>query len=389
MLGLPNGIYRLVEIATGRELARLEDPGLTQTLGGAAFTSDGTRLLVVTKDGLLVWDLRFLRQSLKELDLDWDAPPYPEAPPEKRGPIEVQILGAELIEPRKMAEHVGKKAISDLVRNPLNGEAYFRLGRLMVNRNQPEPAFVALSVGLALRPDLDEAYYHRARASYSLQRWKECADDATAYLRRHADDYAPRWLRARAYREGKMYREAIEDCSTLLARYGDDPIFYEFRASCYEGNGQPEQAKAERDKAFALDPKDPRGQNNLAWRLVTGPKWRRDPARALKLIQEAIAKEPDVPTYLNTLGVVQYRNGKHAEASLTLQKSLATGKGEHDGFDLFFLAMCHAKLGDATSAKECFARAVKWVEGQRDLRGEEVEELKAFRAEAEEVLLGK
>jgi serine/threonine protein kinase/WD40 repeat protein len=74
VLGLSNGIYRLVELATGRELARLEDP--ERNTGPAAFTPDGTKLVVAAKDGLRVWDLRRIRQELAKLDLDWVAPAY-------------------------------------------------------------------------------------------------------------------------------------------------------------------------------------------------------------------------------------------------------------------------------------------------------------------------
>jgi WD40 repeat protein len=77
VLGQPNGIYRLVELATGRELARLEDP--EQTTGQAAFSPDGTQLVIEAKNGLRVWDLRRIREGLVEMGLDWDAPPFPKA----------------------------------------------------------------------------------------------------------------------------------------------------------------------------------------------------------------------------------------------------------------------------------------------------------------------
>jgi WD40 repeat protein len=131
---------------------------------------------------------------------------------------------------------------------------------------------------------------------------------------------------------------------------------------------------------------DPLALNNEAWRLVTGPEKARDPAKALLLIQAAIKRRPGDPLFLNTLGVVQYRNGRYREAIATLEKSLAAGRGQFDAFDLFFLAMCHHHLGDAAKARDCYDRALRWRAEHKDLSPQHAEELKAFQVEAEVLL---
>jgi WD40 repeat protein len=226
-------VVRLVRTATGKEVARLTAPEETR-LSPQCFTPDGSLLITVGSEStaLHVFDVRAIRQQLRELDLDWDAPPSPAAVPTAPAPLEVRVVGAD----------------------------------------------------------------------------------------------------------------------SLL---------------------------------------DLKGLNYRAWRLVTGPAEQRDPARALQLIRKAVKHEPVEAMHWNVLGVVQYRNGQYREAVAALEKSLAAGQGQFDAYDLFFLAMCHARLGDAAKAKDCFERAVKWVEAQKTLPPLHVEELRAFRAEAEQVVNGK
>ncbi|HEV3339733.1 MAG TPA: hypothetical protein VG125_05235, partial [Pirellulales bacterium] len=138
VLAQTNGIYRLVELATGRELAQLEDP--EQSTRPAAFTPDGSKLIVAAKNGLGVWDLRCIRKELAKLGLDWNAPPYPPAQEkESRVPLEVRVdLG--FLAPAAIAratgqarEHirlsqwdraVAEYAQADLLARPLDDDAF-------------------------------------------------------------------------------------------------------------------------------------------------------------------------------------------------------------------------------------------------------------------------
>jgi WD40 repeat protein len=128
-------------------------------------------------------------------------------------------------------------------------------------------------------------------------------------------------------------------------------------------------------------------QNNLAWLLLTGPKELRDPAQALAAARKAVELEPKETDYLNTLGVALYRTGQIAEAISVLERSLRKQGGQADPFDLFFLAMCHHRRGDAAKAKECYERACRWLEERRSkLLPDWREELNIFQDEAKTVL---
>jgi Tfp pilus assembly protein PilF len=139
-------------------------------------------------------------------------------------------------------------------------------------------------------------------------------------------------------------------------------------------------------KAVDLDPELTLAHNNLAWLLVTRPQDDGDAAEAVRHARRAVELAGDESNYLNTLGIALYRNGQFAEALPVLNKSLASGQGRSDAFDLFFLAMCHMKLKNDSQARECHDRAVKWCDAQKNLSTQWAEELKAFRAEAEALL---
>lgn len=94
LLATADGIFRLLETRSGREITRLEDPDHYAEI--ATLSPDGSRLIALARDGLRVWDLRGFRRELSALGLDWNAPSYP--PASRIEPIKrLNILGQNVM----------------------------------------------------------------------------------------------------------------------------------------------------------------------------------------------------------------------------------------------------------------------------------------------------
>jgi eukaryotic-like serine/threonine-protein kinase len=84
----------LYDLQTGQEVATLT-AAEPHHLVWLSFSPDGSRLAAATGTSLAqLWDLRALRAGLRELDLDWDLPPYPPAADADgpRPPLRVTVL---------------------------------------------------------------------------------------------------------------------------------------------------------------------------------------------------------------------------------------------------------------------------------------------------------
>jgi WD40 repeat protein/Tfp pilus assembly protein PilF len=313
--------------SAGNELATLTCPE-RQEVFGMQFSPDG-RLLAVRCDNRIVhvWDLARLREELGKLGLDWDASPYSPAP----GPDE-----------------------------------------------EPAPLTAAVDLGDPPKPVAKPAADPKQLVERYTEKLKANPDDAESYH-----------LRAHAYERLRQYERAIEDFTAALERLPNNAHFYEFRGKDYQAVKDHVRAVADWKKSLELNPRQAQLCNNLAWLLLTGPAELRDPEAALALARKAVDLSQGRFLFHNTLGLALYRNGLIAEAVPVLERSLAARGGESDAYDLFFLAMCHARLGDAAGGKDFFERAVRWTEAQKNLDAQHAEELKAFRAEAEAVLNGK
>lgn len=319
---------RLLDPATCREFATL--PGFGG-VGALAFSHNGDQLAAGAGPHTIhVWNLRLIRQQLGDMGLDWDLPHYPPPPADDRRPSELLKIQVDL------------------------GD--------VLSRPAPSPR-------LSLLEDVEKY---------------------TARLKSDPDDVEAYHQRAHIYEKLGEYQKAIEDFTAALQRRPNVAHFYDARGKIHLKLKDAAKAAADFQKSLDLKPEQAELCNDLAWLLVAGPQELRDAQRAVPLAERAVKLAPDRSTYHNTLGVAYYRAGRYKEAVAALETSLRTSGGASDGFDLFFLAMCHQRLGDTAAAKQSFDRAIEWCSRREaQLPPEHQQELQAFRAEAEAVLTGK
>ncbi len=329
----PNRIIRLVELATGRTLARLESPDLCG-VGDVAFSSDGARLVVSSNDrpapAVHVWDLRAIRKHLARIGLDWDAPAYTEDDPDCLAPP-LPTLQVDYGPVAGHLEHFSEDAGSLLKR---------------------------YTERLASDPRDPDAYHHRAHALVNMRRTSEAIADLNRAIELRPDDAHYLGLRGAIYLDLKQYELAITDLEAALKL-------------------KPDLSSVRQSLALSC--------NNRAWELANSPEPRSGLARALKLVQRAVNLSPGEGVSLNTMGVVLYRLGRYNDAIATLERSRAAHQGQFDGFDLFFLAMAHHRLERREKARACYDLAVRWMGQPHTLDAQSTRDLAAFRAEAEAV----
>jgi serine/threonine protein kinase/WD40 repeat protein/tetratricopeptide (TPR) repeat protein len=351
------GVIVLLDPATGREKARLEDPN--QDSGILAFTPDGSRLVASSDDAkaIHVWDLRRIRRQLADIDLDWDAPPFPAADsPRKRGPLEVTVVGADLARnPQALLEHDLQRHTARLFLNPFDAEAYYHRGVVYTWMNKPDKALTEFNLALALRPDDADALFQRAYLYCRQYRWQAARDDLSRFLRQQPKDARARNQRGVCFFYLKDYPRALADLQESV-RLNDSDAFV---------------------------------RRNLARVYVGAAEQFRNPKKALALIEKAKQLAPDMPMIWHTLGVTRYRLGRWKEAIAALEQS-ARLQGQPTAYELYFLAMCRHRLGDLAGARRDYEQALSWQEQQKaKLPVHQIEKLQTFRAAAEKLLKDK
>jgi eukaryotic-like serine/threonine-protein kinase len=120
-----------------------------------------------------------------------------------------------------------------------------------------------------------------------------------------------------------------------------------------------------------------------AWKVVQAQGGDKSAyAVAFRQAQAAEQANPRDRFHLLILGVAHYRLGNWKEAIANLEKAEKLAPGKFLAWNAFFLAMAHWQIGDQEQARNWYDRAILWMEKNQSSN----EELRRFRAEAEELI---
>ncbi|HYV28108.1 MAG TPA: tetratricopeptide repeat protein, partial [Candidatus Eisenbacteria bacterium] len=140
-VAISRSTVRLVQAATGSELATLEAPD-RMDIHWITFNADGTQLAVVTGAGpIQLWDLRLIRQQLATMKLDWEMPPFPPPQASEKLKLPASLIVNDTDEP--------DAALSQL---------YCRRAKSHERVGHYDQAVAAYRRAIDLNPDLAVAY---------------------------------------------------------------------------------------------------------------------------------------------------------------------------------------------------------------------------------------
>jgi tetratricopeptide (TPR) repeat protein len=264
---------------------------------------------------------------------------------------------------------------------PDDAQAWWLRHSIYVSLKQFNRAVADYSKAVDRKPDHVLAWYYRGLAHAGLKQYDQAVADYSKSLQLQPGSMGALLARSQTYQALKQWDKALADYDVAIVIDPKNVYVLRKRAYLYADLKQWDKAIAEQARLLELlGPKA--SPNDLAWLLATCPDPKfRNAARAVELMKKDVEMYPKSGASWNTLGVAHYRAGDWKAARTALHKSMDLRQGG-DAFDWFFLTMAHWQQGESDEARKWFDQAVAWM----DKNQPENEELRRFRAEAEELL---
>jgi serine/threonine protein kinase/WD40 repeat protein/tetratricopeptide (TPR) repeat protein len=176
-----NGIIRIVETNTGRDLARLQDPNRDSPFD-IAFSPDGAQLVSVSMDkkSIRIWDLAAIGWELNQLGLKWDMPIVAglHVRAKQSGALEVKVISGDADE--KSSQELDRLRLS-LSRNPGNPDLHEARARFHMEKGRMQEALQDWNKVIDSRPNA-ECLASRGECFSRLKKPVEASKDWRAAL---------------------------------------------------------------------------------------------------------------------------------------------------------------------------------------------------------------
>ena len=135
------------------------------------------------------------------------------------------------------------------------------------------------------------------------------------------------------------------------------PLFALVLASVYEQQHKYDKAINLYNSLLARNLFTPLARNNQAYLIAEYEPTPDNLARAQKLISQTLEDYPEEPSFLDTLGWVQGKQGNYVEAKANLEKAVELTHNSQPAI-LYHLGWCQAKLGEVAAARENLEKAL-------------------------------
>lgn len=240
---------------------------------------------------------------------------------------------------------------------PNDAKGYSVKGDLLLRNNQKEEALAAYKNALKFEENKFPIWDQVLILEYDLLKFEDLYKDARACSALFPTISSVQLLYTIACVQLDRFQEAIDAADMGKDLVVNDPAteseFYAQKGDALFGLKRYKEGIESYDKAVAIYPSNLLTKNNYAMRLALANT---DLPKAEKLINEVLESKPSQAPYLNTKGLVLFKQGKFKEALAEFVKADELDKEnknytEHLG-DAFF------KLGDTEKALEFWKKAL-------------------------------
>ena len=270
------------------------------------------------------------------------------------GLLNVREQLADLYLRTDKSQDAAKQLEAILRERPTNERALFVLGGIKRDLDKLDEAAAHFETVLKINPKFEPAYYELA----GVRLFQDNPSATLATLKSADAQFKPSFINkfyaGLAHSSLHQYPKAIENLleAEELAQAKEKNrlthFFYFQLGAAYERNRQYDTAHATFEKAIGMSPEYHNAMNYLGymWADIN-----RNLDEATKHITRANELAPDNAAYVDSLGWLYYRQGKHEEALAELRRAAELTKEEPDSTIHEHIGDTHHALGQADEAR--------------------------------------